>query len=109
MTGFDIISFVEASTPEDCREAGQLLIQLADSPRDATWPAKMAIARNAVATPQQRSLADIITERRKRVHALSDALRADGMDHCTLAEAELVRRGDPRSFEEYQSAIADAG
>lgn len=107
MTGFDIIGFVEASTPADCREAGELLIQLADTPRDATWPVKIAMARNAIATPKERSLADAITAGRQRVAALSDGLRADGMDHRTLIEAELVRRGDPRSYEQYRDAVGE--
>jgi hypothetical protein len=32
-------------------------------------------------------------------------MAADGMDHQTLAEAELRRRGDGRTFAEYRQAI----
>ncbi|MCB4861123.1 hypothetical protein K7W03_16145 [Sphingobium sp. PNB] len=101
----DIISLVEMMTQEDCREMGKLLIEMADQPRDARWKAEMAMARDLAATPKQRTLADAITAGRQRVTALSDGLRADGMDHRTLIEAELVRRGDPRTYEQYRDAV----
>jgi hypothetical protein len=101
----EFMRLVAASNPEQCREMGELLLGMADIPRDATWHANIETAIAKFETPEDRSLMATIGRSRRRVAQVSDAMAADGMDHQTLAEAELRRRGDGRTFAEYRQAI----
>lgn len=100
---FDIISFLERSTQEQCRELGNLLLEYAEIPRGQKMQEQMILIRSVMPREDQdHDMAAAIERGRKRVRALSDGMRADGMDHRTLIEAELKRRGDGRSFEQYR-------
>jgi len=105
MNAWDLIGMVEGTTQEQCRDLGTLLLELSEQPRDDKWKAFITMTRNQMETPQQRTLAAAIEAGNKRVAALSDGLRADGMDHRTLIEAELARRGDGRTFEQYRDSV----
>ncbi|WP_454888685.1 hypothetical protein [Sphingobium indicum] len=105
MDASDLIGMVAATTQDQCRDLGNLLLDLAEQPRDDKWKAFIVMTRNQMETPQQRTLAAAIEAGNKRVTAISDGLHADGMDHRTLIEAELARRGDGRTFEQYRDSV----
>jgi len=105
MTEHDIITFVEGTTQEQCRDLGNLLLELAEKPRDAKWKAWIGLTRDMMQKPEASSLVARIEQGRKRVAALSDGLLADGMGHQQLIEAELERRGDHRTFEQYRADV----
>ncbi|KAA9019837.1 hypothetical protein [Sphingobium limneticum] len=105
MNSWDLVGMVETTTQEQCRDLGNLLLELADQPRDAKWKAFISMTRSQMETPEQRTIASAIEAGNRRVEAASDALRADGMDHRTLIEAELARRGDGRTFEHFRNSI----
>ncbi|BBD01879.1 MULTISPECIES: hypothetical protein [Sphingobium] len=101
---FDIISFLERSTQEQCRELGNLLLEYAEIPRGQKMQEQMILIRSMM-PPEDQDMAAAIERGRNRVRALSNGMRADGMDHQALIEAELKRRGDTRTFEQYRDDI----
>lgn len=94
------------STQDECREIGEILVALAESPRDGTWRGKIESAFAPYESDQDRSLIAAIEKGRKRVEALGAGLVADGTDHETLLLAELHRRGDGRSVKDYCDDVA---
>lgn len=79
-------------TPAEMRQTGELLLALADSPRDATWKYKMDQAIAAMPTPPKPSLMGAIEEGNKRVQASEEELWATGW-HPAQMRAELERLG----------------
>lgn len=101
MSGSGIVEFIARSTQEECREIGQLILELAATPRDASWRLNMDIVRNKVRDPDQDDLV-VHFERVKRTSlAFRDALHRDGMAHSQLIAGELARRGVSQSPDEY--------
>ncbi len=96
-----ILEILKHGTAAEIREIGEFLLVMADGPRDAASIAILEAVGEKFRDPKQSDLAARIDVGGKRIGALSDGLRADGMGHAQLIEAELKRRGDTRSLSDY--------
>ncbi|MBM7406916.1 MULTISPECIES: hypothetical protein [Sphingomonas] len=71
----DLLQSIANSTPDECRQIGQLFLSFVDAPRDAVWEANFR--RRLAALPVQASdLATLIAERRRYVAEYGGALEA---------------------------------
>lgn len=68
MTPFEILEWVEHSSPAECRELADLLNALAQLPRNADWAATCRIARTKFPQPTTLNRAAVLAEARRRVH-----------------------------------------
>lgn len=102
---FEIVSFLEVSTQQQCRDLGNLLLEYADVPRGEKMQEQIALIRSMLPPSKDQDLASRLELARQRVYRQSHALRADGMDYRALVVAELSRRGDARSFEQYRQDV----
>lgn len=101
MSGFGFVEFLSRSTQAECRELGQLILALADSPRDAAWRVNMDIVRAKVREPEQDDLVAHFNKVKNTTLAFRDALHRDGLAHSQLIAGELSRRGVSQSPSDY--------
>lgn len=100
----DILNLIRRSTPEQCREMGELILEMGTKPRTREWYGQIDTAIALQPVPKEQNIAEAIEKGRARVMELNDGLLADGMNHEKLMIDELKRRGDGRTLPEY---IAD--
>ncbi|CAH0496613.1 hypothetical protein [Novosphingobium sp. CECT 9465] len=109
-----LLEILKRASPAERREIGEIFTHFSDAGDEAEVRATLDMVMNRYADPRDQSLKAIwadmqerVQSSRKRVHALSDGLRADGMGHEQLIEAELKRRSDGRTVKEYCIAVCD--
>lgn len=105
----NILDLVTKLKPEECRELGELIVWLADRPRDASFYANIDLAMSKFQDPAELSQVAVLQRARERVQALNDGLLADGMNHQKLIADELARRGDDRPVDEYCRSVLPGG
>ncbi|CAN5349712.1 hypothetical protein BH10PSE12_BH10PSE12_18880 [soil metagenome] len=105
MSVTDFIALLGRTSQEDCRELGQILMDLAEAPRDTRWKATVREVASRFQTPQQQGLADRLGSSRHRFIEAHDKLRALGLDHRALITAELVRRGSAQTSADIEREI----
>lgn len=101
------LEMMKRMTADECREFGEIFIDFADRPRDATFNAMIDTVLAKFQDPAELSQVAVLQRARERVQALNDGLQSDGMDHQKLIADELSRRGDSRSVEGYCRAVCD--
>ncbi|QOV92942.1 hypothetical protein [Novosphingobium sp. ES2-1] len=102
-----ILEALKRTTSEERREIGEIFLAFADGKERPNLTAEIDLVLSKFRDPKEADRAALLEAGRKRVHALSDGLRADGMGHEQLIEAELKRRGDGRTVNEYCKAVCD--
>lgn len=103
----DLVTLLRKGKPAELREIGEMLVGLAAMPRDAGTAAIIEATVAKFADPREFDLAAVLNAARRRSMTLHDALIEDGMTHSALLAAELERRGDARTVEEY--VVAQCG
>lgn len=101
-----VLEMLKRTTPEQRREIGEIFLYFADGRERPNMAAEIDLVLSRFQDPKEANLAARIEDGRRRVHALGDGLRADGMGHLQLIQAELERRGDPRSVADYCKAVS---
>lgn len=92
-----LMAIVAQTSQAECRELAKLLTDLAEMPRDENWTARFRDIGRQFASPQDLTIADRIRKSRQVTAEWNDRLYAEGLDHQSLLDAELQRRGDNRS------------
>jgi hypothetical protein len=101
----NLAKLLQTGTPVELREVGELLLQLADAPRDAGWQAMIAATLDRFQTPEELNF-KAIYERMKRTDFLwMEKLEQNGVGHSQLLTAELARRGDARTLNAYLADV----
>lgn len=103
----EILHVIKNSSPEECREIGELILEMGTKPRTPQWHADIDTAIALHTGPKEKTLAERLEKAGNRMRALNDGLLADGMNHERLIADELLRRGDSRSLSEYLMEVCD--
>jgi len=99
------LEMLKRSTPDQCREIGEIFLSFVDRPRDDEFRAMIDTVLAKFADPGDADRAAAINAGRARVEALNTGLLADGMNHQKLIADELSRRGDGRSVDDYCRSV----
>lgn len=91
VTERDMIEYLASTTQEQCREAGELFLSLADAPRDELWRANFRKRLAAMPEPNA-DFAKALEQGRERV-ARRDAKLWERGWHPLQMERELRARG----------------
>lgn len=103
----NILEALRRASPAERREIGEIFLSFADGKERPNLDAEIDLVMSKFRDPKEADLSARLEAGRKRVHALGDGLRADGMGHEQLIEAELKRRGDARTVKEYCIAVCN--
>ncbi|WP_333839286.1 hypothetical protein [Novosphingobium sp.] len=104
----NLANILRTGTPAELREIGELLLQLADMPRDAGWQAMTDSTLKRFQNPDDARLVDHIQRWDATCRAWHAKLYADKTSHRHLLAAELERRGDTRTEAEYLADVVGA-
>lgn len=101
----NIANLLRTGAPAELREIGELLLQLADMPRDAGWQAMIDSTLKRFQSPDDARLVDHFRRWEATCRVWHAKLDADKTSHRQLLAAELERRGDSRTEAQYLADV----
>jgi len=101
----NLSSLIRTGTPAELREVGELLLQLADMPRDVGWQAMIDATLQRFSDPQELRIIDHFRHVEATSRVWENKLYADKTSHRHLLKAELERRGDSRTETQYLADV----
>ena len=105
----DLVSLIRNGTAAECRQAGELLVNLADMPRDAAWEGIVEAVAAKFRSPRDEEIFEHMARWQHRERQWSAALWKEGVAYTQLFKAELERRGDARTPDQFVRDVTADG
>ncbi|MFM7403308.1 MAG: hypothetical protein ACKO1N_04270 [Erythrobacter sp.] len=99
-----ILEILKRTSPEERREIGEIFLSFADGPLSPRQTAEIDLVLAKFRDPKENDIVEQFKQSQERMHRYHEGFARTGTDHRTLLAAELERRGDGRTVQQFLDA-----